>query len=277
MVRVKGVRSTHRRQPGETRLPRATFPNMDLHPAQRQCKLCGLVVRKGNMARHRRIKHSGSRHITGSSDPVYKHSMDHSVEESNSSQNTEEVTEPSFEPSKPVAAVTPEAALTRTQESSKCQRLIIKLPAVDEAINKVMDSYQSPQVVNSHLPPTPETEEDLHRELARLYSRKVKANQRDTQISYNDTSVILAIARDPCKRDGLKEILDSAGLTLLTQEEYHTLSKAAEEQASTPPEQPKSRTPHPLVVSTTHQEGQPQVVSIHMGGQWGIRLTHYEL
>ena len=79
--------------------------------------------------------------------------------------------------------------------------------------------------------------------------------------------------QDPLKRDHFKEILNKEGLTLLTYEEYKTLAKAAEDATT----ESKAKEPHPLVVSTSHKEGEPQVVSIHMGGPWGIKLTHYEL
>ena len=153
---------------------------------------------------------------------------------------------------------------------------MIKLPAVDEAINrsasKSRNSCQSPTITHN-LPTTPQTEEELHRGLVRLYSKRVHTNPQSTQISYRDTAVILSAVQDPLKRNNLKEILNSEGLTFLTCDEYKTLSKAAEGTTT----EPKAGNPHPLVVSTSHQEGEPQVVSIHMGGPWGIKLTHYEL
>ena len=170
---------------------------------------------------------------------------------------------------KPVAAVLPEATKTI---SEKPLRMVIRLPAIDRALQDKTNCEQTEGELG-HLPSTPVSEEDFHKQLARLYANRVSAPPKDNHITYKDTTTILAVARDPERRQALKEILDSAGLTLLTHEEHQQLSQ----RASSPAEPPKPEEPHPLVVSTTHQEGEPQEVSIHMGGSWGIKLTHYKL
>ena len=282
MARVKGTRDIVKLHPEGTRLPRAKFQTMKLHPAQVQCRVCGLVVRKGNMARHKRDKHTerhkpiqscSSSSETSDSDGVAGETSPKSVFDSPRCRGLVSPME------KPIATVTPERVrrppeVPRTDNNQR-PRLVVRLPNVARALDKVTNTHSSPGLGVRHLPPTPQSDEDLHRELARLYSKKVRVTPPDTAISYGDTSVILSVAKDLRKRESFKQILEGVNLALMTKEEYKTLTKPAVVPAT--PEPPMMREPHPLVVSTTHQEGEPQVVSVHMGGSWGIKLTHYKV
>ena len=295
MAKIKGSRPKDDALKMKTRLPRALFPETNIH-GQRQCSVCGLVVHKSNMARHRKVKHPltlGTVKLSMSPGSPTSGSSAASSPAASELPATPEVSSPkpgvTASEGSPVAEEPVPTEDPVQSEGNKGTRdpvqsegnkgtrdpvkLTIRLPSVEEAVQKNSDRTVSN--LSSRWPSTPQSEEELHLGLARLYAKRVAENQRDSPIAYKDTSTIMCIARDPRRRGALREILHSVGLVLLTREEHDELSR---KQTMKPgPAQDVAEIPQPLRVTTTHQEGEPQVVSICMGGSWGIRLSPYKV
>ena len=182
---------------------------------------------------------------------------------------------------------------TSPGEPKTVPTLRIKLPAVTEALRK--KSQEEEEVDLSHLPPTPESEEELRRGLAKLYGGRVSRDVRSS-LNYTETIRISEAARDPTLREELRDILSTCGFVLHSKEEQARLLEEAEARGrnqamlssppsvpqgtSVPTEDPASpegtstdeQTP-PLRCTTTYKPGEPHVVTIHTGGAWGIQLT----
>ena len=205
-----GASSFSRSLPSLSR-PRSSSTAMRLHSRQTQCKICKLVVCKSNLARHRRHRHPEVHRAMVGPTFLRKPIMDSDSSTDSESASLSEVTlstvnsprcgqVPGSPPVKPVAAVSPECAhldpsdIVPKTESPVCPKLVIKLPAVGEAISRNASkskNFCSSPVNTQDLPPTPQTEEELHQGLMRLYTRKVHTEPQSTQISYSDTAVIL--------------------------------------------------------------------------------------
>ena len=174
------TKNTLRREP-PLGLPRATFKK------EVSCPVCGLVVRSSNLARHRRVRHPAAGLPVSSSTPF----------------------------------ASPATTPGRTVTSPLQLTMKVRLPAVDRAISERMEVEATVvEATTRDLPPTPTTEEDLQRELAKLYSGRVNKRASATSISYNFTRDLTAVAKNPDQREDLTEILWAAGLVLLSKEEW---------------------------------------------------------
>lgn len=289
MARVKNTHCVSEKRQDETNLSPAVFPRkrLELKTKLKKCPTCGKVVRASNLARHLKAKHfSGVRPVT---------------------------------PGSPTPSITVE---TSPQDRVKFH---VRLPAVTRTIQERVAAREVREETYEHLPRTPEDEEDLNRQLAKLYSARAAAAEKRKGLSYYQTRALVAVAVDEDIRDEVKEVLRSGGLLLHTQAEWDIAIQEAEERgriqataspvlgslpsprlaveaegptgpAGTPRSTARLPTPEPgtslgpvtspaektfssappLVVSSVFKEGEPQVVTVHSGGVWGLRIQPYQ-
>ena len=100
--------------------------------------------------------------------------------------------------------------------SPKVPKMKIRLP-----------SFVTARLGRRSLPPTPESEEELNHELAKLYAGRVSKKDNHS-MGYDYTRTLLTLAKDPSNHDELKEVLSQAGLILHTKEEFSNLLSEAE-------------------------------------------------
>ena len=288
MARVKNVEREE--DSDETLLPRALFTQKLKKKKTTKftkCERCGVLLRRSNLARHRRNKHfetdADEPTLHGSSAPVIRE----------------------------VGA----------------GRLVIKLPAVTKQLENLGlgKKGEEEDEEERELPTTPQSEEELNRQLAKLYAARVP-QVTSSAFTYGETRDLLALARDEDKRVELKKVFKAAGLLLYSGEEMELLIQRAREEgraqaeAEQAPEEPvlgclpcqadeatlpegstaevalqaalpesggsitrdelqknpssSSQDPGdapPLVVSSVFREGEPQVVTIYMGDM-GLRI-----
>ena len=277
MARVK---NTLRRGIGETLgLPKAKFPAAKETLAA--CNVCGLTLRKSNLARHARNRHERGRVL------------------------------------RPEAS-SPTTSVKLSKSPREGLKLKIRLPAVDRRLQDIRASTSSEEEEEPGrcLPPTPSNDEELYRELAKLYAARVPQKQPST-LSYDQTKMLLTVARDESVRKDLKAVLATSGLVLQTQTEWEQNLEAAEakgrshasqvlqsadssppvlDQAppaplpvvqdvpATFPSVPQPTSPvevptsvPPLCVTSHFEEGKPQIITLHSGGSWGIRISPYQV
>ena len=94
-------------------------------------------------------------------------------------------------------------------------KLKIRLPGVTKAL-------ESPNL--SHLPPT----QEISRGLVKLYTRRV-SKPKPSSLSYEETPIVVALAKDPSKREGLKEALGVSDWQLHSEEEWDQEIREAKE------------------------------------------------
>ena len=283
MARVKNIFRSQNKILKGTQLPRALWEKKEETPVKKQtkCLVCGLLLRSGNLSRHMRNQHL-PRDPPSPEPPEVGGVLELGVSTS---------------------APAPSSFLTPPVEEAVVPKLKLKLPAVDRALKK-RNSVEREEEDLRHLPPTPETEEDKMRGLAKLYSGRVSRDVRNCALSYTETSSIAEAARDPKKREELVSILASCGYILHSREEQEDLIRAAEDRgrcqamcspsasSSTPrgdvpdqePEEPvgtktaeaQLSTP-PLLCTSIFKPGEPHTVTIHTGGDWGIKISTCEI
>ena len=138
MARVK---NTLRRGLGETLgLPRARFPiNRQAQPLA-ACTECGMVMRRSNLARHARNRHGKGRVVRPGEN-------------------------------------SPATSVRLSKSPREGLKLKIRLPAVDRRLEDLRASSSSSseeeEELDPCLPPTPSNDEELYRELAKLYAARV--------------------------------------------------------------------------------------------------------
>ena len=297
MARVK---NTLRRELGEAvGLPRAKFPVTRTVQTVATCSECGKAVRRSNLARHVRNRHARGRGVqSGVGSPATSFQLSESPREG--------------------------------------LKLKIRLPAVDRRLKDLRaSSSEDEEELTRCLPPTPGDEDELYRELAKLYAARVPRSV-PSALTYEQTKTLLAVAREEELRKDLKEVMLSAGLVLRSQQEWQQELEAAEARgrdqmnqqptrmtspppvldrvpsegtaspASQPaveevglvsapssasstavlnvppppapvvPPVPSTQQPvsvPPLFISSHFEEGQPQVITLHSGGSWGIKIV----
>ena len=236
------------------------------------CPVCGKIVLKSNLARHKK------RHVRG------RWVRDES----------------------PPGSPTPSILLDASPRDHL--RLKIRLPAVARVLRE--KEVESLSVGDRRLPTTPSSEEEFNRELAKLYASRV-VEPSSLSFSYLETRCLLSCARDVSRREALKQVFASVGLELLSKEELAKKEEDALErgrlqmsqepvpsvpcpsadvcvpvaeeaslptQASVPRDEPESSVAPPLLRMTTEfQEGAPQVFNFQSGGSWGIRVMPYRV
>jgi len=106
--------------------------------------------------------------------------------------------------------------------------LKVRLPAVTKALDRTTTVEATVEEARERaLPPTPGTEEEFIRGLAKLYSARVPQASAST-INYRLTKEITAVAGSPGQRCELKQIMETAGLVLYSKEEWEEEARAAE-------------------------------------------------
>ena len=103
-----------------------------------------------------------------------------------------------------------------------------KLPWVTKALREKVsreEECQSPDL--RHLPPTPETDEEVTQSLAKLYAKNVR-KPRSSSLTYEETRIVVALPQDPGKLEGLKEALGAGGWRLHSIEEWAREIRKAE-------------------------------------------------
>ena len=105
----------------------------------------------------------------------------------------------------------------------------IKLLGVTKALEDKVPQEPGSQCLNlSHLFPTLETDEEISRGFAKLYTRRV-SKLRPSSLSYEKTRMVVALTKDSAKREGLKEALGVSGWQLHSEEEWAKDIREAEE------------------------------------------------
>lgn len=172
----------------EVRPAKATFADRKIKRSA-TCEDCGARVRYSNLARHRRTQHQESGYL----------------------------------PPKRTLVVSPRLVVSPLRLKLKLQ-----LPAVTKALDERMTVEATVEEdPERRLPTTPDTEEELMRGLARLYSARVP-QMSASSISYRLTKDFAAVASNPDQRHELREIMRVAGLVLHTKEEWDRNSQEAE-------------------------------------------------
>jgi len=106
-------------------------------------------------------------------------------------------------------------------------QLSLQLPAVVKALDRTTWRDAEKDVPDRQLPPTPTSEEEFVWAMAKLYSGRVSQQSAST-ISYKLTKDIAAVAGNPEQRTELKEVLLTAGMVLLTEEQWEVELQEAE-------------------------------------------------
>ena len=130
---------------------------------------------------------------------------------------------------------------SRVPEGEAVPKLKIRLPSVlkglvrqrgesgEESAREADEESCTVPINEAHLPPTPESDEEMMHQLARLYSGRVSKPVATSKLGYEKTKILLSIVRDSACRAEVKEVLSQAGLLLHTQEEVDALVRDAEE------------------------------------------------
>ena len=128
-----------------------------------------------------------------------------------------------------------------TSRGEAIPKLKIKLPSVlkglvrqrgeagEESVKEAGAENCAVSVDETHLPPTPESDEEMMHQLARLYSGRVSKPVATSKLGYEKTKTLLSIVCDNDCRVEVKEVLSQAGLLLHTQEEVDAMVRDAEE------------------------------------------------
>lgn len=127
--------------------------------------------------------------------------------------------------------------LSRHVKKQHAEVLTVKLPAVAKFLShgKERDGTGEETVAEeegreARLPTTPQSEDELNRELAKLYAARVPAKPVEAPLSYSQTRALMSLARDEARREELRQVMSAAGLLVYTEEERDKMLQKAREE-----------------------------------------------